>query len=114
MEPDYEETDMADEINLISEIREAERRAEEMIASARGKGEAMIEKIRDEYREKTILAESDFRSGREGGVERAKADAEKEALRISDETEREIARIKIHAGEKKQDAALFLIRKILE
>lgn len=105
---------MADEINLISEIRDAERMAEEMMASARDKGEAMIEKVREEYKEKTILAEREFLEERGKSLEKAALDAEKEGLSLSEDTEREIARIRSNALRKKGDAIRFLMRKVLE
>jgi len=105
---------MSDEINLISEIREAERKAEEMISDAQAEGEAAIEKIREEYRQKTFLAEKEFSSARAGTVERAEKDAEAESLRMSEETEREIARIKLNAEQRIEKASDFLLRKMLE
>ncbi len=109
-----EEKIMGDEINLISEIREAERKAEEMIAAARAEGEAVIEKIREEYREKTLLAEKEFQSSRIMTIERAQRDAGRESLRISEENERDISRLKLDAEKSIHGASDFLIRKILE
>lgn len=112
--PAGEEKNMSDEINLISEIREAERKAEDMISAARAEGESAIEKIREQYREKTLYAEKEFNSGRNKTIERAKSDAEAEALRLSEETEREIVRMQLHGEKKMHDSAEFLIRNILE
>jgi len=114
IKPTGEEKNMSDEINLISEIREAERKAEDMISAARTEGESAIEKIREQYRETTILAEKEFHSGRIKAIERAESDAEAESLLLSEENEREIARIKLNAEKKMHDTAEFLIRKILE
>lgn len=105
---------MDDEINLISEIREAERRAEEIIAAARIEGEAAIEKIRNEYREKTLLAEKEFLLQQNLAVERAASDAEREGRRIYEETDIEIEGIKRRAEKNFSKAADFLVRKILE
>ncbi len=112
--PAIEEYGMGDEVNLISEIRDAERKAEEMIASAQAEGGALIEKIREEYRQKTLFVENEFHSNRIKTIEQAQRDAEAEALHIFEETEREIARIKLNAEKRIVDAADFLIRKMLE
>lgn len=105
---------MGDEINLISEIREAERKAEEMIAAARAEGESAIEKIREEYRAKTLLADKDFHSSRSRTIERAEKDAEAESLRMSEETERGISGVKHIAEQRIQRASDFVVRKMLE
>lgn len=105
---------MSDEINLISEIRDAERKAEDMISAAQAEGDAAIERIRDEYRQKTLSAEKEFFAARAGTIERAEKDAETESLRMSDETEQEIARIKLNAEQRIEKASDFLLRKMLE
>jgi len=105
---------MSDEINLISEIREAERKAEDMISDAKAEGEAAIERIREEYRQKSLSAEREFFAARAGTIERAEKDAEAESLRMSEETEREIARIKLNAELRIEKASDFILRKMLE
>jgi vacuolar-type H+-ATPase subunit H len=105
---------MSDEINLISEIREAERKAEDLVSAARIEGEAAIERIREEYRQKTLIAEKDFSAARTGIIERAEKDAGAESLRMSEETEREIARIKLNAEQRIEKASDFIMRKMLE
>ena len=105
---------MSDEINLISEIREAEKKAEDVISAARAEGEEAIDKLREEYRQKTLLAEKEFLAVRAGTIEKAEKDAEAESLRMSEETEQAIARIKRNAEQRIEQASDFLLRKMLE
>jgi hypothetical protein len=61
---------MSDEINLISEIREAERKAEEISPMRRLKVKQPLKSIREEYRQKTLIAKKDFSAARTGIIER--------------------------------------------
>jgi len=105
---------MAAEINLISEIREAEKRAGEINASARAEAEEMIEKLHEEYRKKTLRADEDFHKLKFQILERARCDADAESLRMDKQTEGEIDSIRKYAEKNFRAAEDFLIKKILE
>ncbi len=109
-----EENRMSDEINLIKEIKGAEKRAEEMLESARRDGESLIENLKSEYMERISAMERESGAGMAAASDRAHVDAADETIRMKEGTKSEIERIKSNAEKRINTAAELLINKILE
>ena len=96
----------------IKAVKEAEIKAEEMLAEARTQAEKIIEASGGRIRDLQIEAENEAKTAEEALLARAEEMGEEHKAGVRAETERELAALRTMA-EAKQDQAVDLVIKEL-